>query len=320
MASTVIKHKNLNLKNITFSDVKQTKLGGSNIYIRYKNPTTQQEHNLYVQTPKMYCPFGASSYKQRDSNELPRYNLNLSFGKDKPELANFQKKVEDLDNIILEKVLNDPELLTLLKIPKNKDKEKTRVGLRFLQVPTLKHPKDDTKDYPPTLSVKIPVNFTSGKFTTEFYSKTKEKMDVNHDNVETLCPKKSEVKCLLRIASIWFVGGKFGCALRAEQVVVYPSQSLSGFAFVDDSDDEEEVDVKPTSGAVLSDTEDEDEAEDEDEDEDEAEAEAEAEDEAEENVAENEPVLSDDSEEAPAPEPVKPKRRGRKKATTSRKR
>ena len=238
--------------------------------------------------------------------------------------------MEELDNIIIDKVLNDPKLLALLKIPKNKDKEKTRVGLRFLQVPTIKFPKDDTKDYPPNLSVKIPVNFSSGKFTTEFYSKTKEKMDVNHDNVETLCPKKSEVKCLLRIASIWFVGGKFGCALRAEQVVVYPSQSLSGFAFVDDSDDEEEENEKPASGAVLSDTEDEDEAEDEveaeveAEDEDEDEDEDEVEVEAEKEVAENEPVLSDDSEEEevvePEPEPVKPKRGRKKKATTTRKR
>ena len=91
MASFVVKHKNLNIKNITFSDIKQTKMGGSNIYIRYKNPAnTSQEHNLYVQTPKMFCPFGASAFKQTDNTQLPRYNLNLSFGKDKSELKKFQ--------------------------------------------------------------------------------------------------------------------------------------------------------------------------------------------------------------------------------------
>ena len=105
MASFVVKHKNLNIKNITFSDVKQTKMGGSNIYLRYKNPTTSQEHNLYVQTPKMFCPFGASSYKQTDSTQLPRYNMNLSFGKDKPELKKFQDKLAALDELVLDKVL-----------------------------------------------------------------------------------------------------------------------------------------------------------------------------------------------------------------------
>ena len=319
MASFVVKHKNLNIKNITFSDVKQTKMGGSNIYLRYKNPTTSQEHNLYVQTPKMFCPFGASSYKQTDSTQLPRYNMNLSFGKDKPELKKFQDKLAALDELVLDKVLNDPKLLGLLNIKTNKDKDKTRAGLSFLQVPTIKFPKDDTKDYPPVLSVKIPTNFSTGKFTTEFYNKQKEKMEVSHDNIEVCCPKKSEVKCLLRIASIWFVGGKFGVALRAEQSVVFPSQSLSGYAFADDSDDEqdEEVTSQLKSGAVvLSDTE--------DEDEDEAEAEEEGEDEDEEEVEEVEeveeegPVLSEDSEEEEVqePEPPKPKR-GRRKTTSS---
>jgi hypothetical protein len=315
MASFVVKHKNLNIKNITFSDVKQTKMGGSNIYLRYKNPTTSQEHNLYVQTPKMFCPFGASSYKQTDSTQLPRYNMNLSFGKDKPELKKFQDKLAALDELVLDKVLNDPKLLALLNIKSNKDKDKTRAGLSFLQVPTIKFPKDDTKDYPPVLSVKIPTNFSTGKFTTEFYNKQKEKMEVDHDNIEMCCPKKSEVKCLLRVASIWFVGGKFGVALRAEQSVVFPSQALSGYAFADDSDDEQDQEVASAlkSGVVLSDTEDED--EDEDEEEEVVEEDEEEEDEVE--VEEEGPVLSEDSEEeVEEPEPPKPKR-GRRKTTGS---
>jgi len=316
MASFVVKHKNLNIKNITFSEVKQTKMGGSNIYIRYKNPATSQEHNLYVQTPKMFCPFGASSYKQTDSNQVPRYNLNLSFGKDKVELSKFQDKLQALDELVLDKVLNDPKLLNLLNIKSAKDKDKTRAGLSFLQVPTIKFPKDDSKDYPPVLSVKIPTNYSTGKFTTEFYSKSKEKMQVDHDNIETSCPKKSEVKCLLRVASIWFVGGKFGVALRAEQCVVFPSQVLSGYAFADDSDDEQVGDTLK-SGVILSDTEDEDEEEveeveevEEEEEEEDVVEEAEA---VEETVEEDGPVLSEDSEvEEEVPEPPKPKR-GRRK-------
>jgi len=318
MASFVVKHKNLNIKNITFSDVKQTKMGGSNIYLRYKNPAnTSQEHNLYVQTPKMFCPFGASSYKQTDSTQLPRYNLNLSFGKDKPELKKFQEKLQALDELVLEKVINDPKLLALLNIKGSKDKAKIRAGLSFLQIPTIKFPKDDSKDYPPTLNVKIPTNYSTGKISTEFYNKQKEKMEVDHDNMEMCCPKKSEVKCLLRVASIWFVGGKFGVAVRAEQCVVFPSQSLSGYAFADDSDDEQDEQVSSAlkSGVVLSDTEDEDEEEVEVEVEDEDEVEVEVEEV--EEVEEEGPVLSEDSEEEEeevVPEPPKPKR-GRRKTT-----
>ena len=313
--TSVIKYKNFDLNNITYSDVKQTKMGGYNIYLQYKTPGMSNGHNVYVQTPKMFCPFGASSYKKTDSNELPRYNLNLSFKKTEQDLMNFQEKITALDDMVLEKVLNDPKLLSLLNI---KGKKVSKEGLRFLQVPTVKLPKDDTKDYPANLSVKIPTKYDTGAFVTEFYdSKSRERMDVNHDNIESLVPKKVEVKCLLRFASIWFVGGKFGVALRGEQVVVYPSKSLNGFAFIDDSDDEAD-EVQEVSeqmkGVVLSDTE--------DEDEEEAEAEEVVEDEAseeEEEVEEDAPVLSEDSDEEVVEE-TKPKRRGRKKTTRSRKR
>jgi len=310
--TSVIKYKNFDLNNITYSDVKQTKMGGYNIYLQYKTPGMSNGHNVYVQTPKMFCPFGASSYKKTDSNELPRYNLNLSFKKTEQDLMNFQEKITALDDMVLEKVLNDPKLLSLLNI---KGKKVSKEGLRFLQVPTVKLPKDDTKDYPANLSVKIPTKYDTGAFVTEFYdSKSRERMDVNHDNIESLVPKKVEVKCLLRFASIWFVGGKFGIALRGEQVVVYPSKSLNGFAFIDDSDDEAD-EVQEVSeqmkGVVLSDTEDEDEEE----------AEEVVEDEAseEEEVEEDAPVLSEDSDEEVVEE-TKPKRRGRKKTTRSRKR
>lgn len=309
--TSVIKYKNFDLANITYSDVKQTKMGGYNIYLQYKTPGMSNGHNIYVQTPKMFCPFGASSYKKIDSNELPRYNLNLSFKKTEQDLLNFQEKISNLDDMVLEKVLNDPKLLSLLNI---KGKKVSKEGLRFLQVPTVKLPKDDTKDYPANLSVKIPTKYDTGAFITEFYdSKTRERMEVDHDNIESLVPKKVEVKCLLRFASIWFVGGKFGIALRGEQVVVYPSKSLVGFAFIDDSDDEQVAEVsEQLKGVVLSDTEDEDEEVDEEVEEVVSE---------DEEVEEDAPVLSEDSDEVEeVVEEAKPKRRGRKKTTTSRKR
>jgi hypothetical protein len=311
--TSVIKYKNFDLANITYSDVKQTKMGGYNIYLQYKTPGMSNGHNVYVQTPKMFCPFGASCYKRTDSTEMPRYNLNLSFKKTEQDLLNFQEKISNLDDMILEKVLKDPKLLSLLNI---KGKKISKEALRMVQVSTVKLPKDDTKDYPANLSVKIPTKYDTGAFITEFYdSKTRERMEVNHDNIESLVPKKVEVKCLLRFASIWFVGGKFGIALRGEQVVVYPSKSLNGFAFIDDSDDEEEVEevTEQMKGVVLSDTE--------DEDEDEEEVAGEEVSEEEEEVEEDAPVLSEDSdEEEVVVEEAKPKRRGRKKATASRKR
>lgn len=310
--TSVIKYKNFDLANITYSDVKQTKMGGYNIYLQYKIPGMSNGHNIYVQTPKMFCPFGASSYKKIDSNELPRYNLNLSFKKTEQDLLNFQEKISALDDMVLEKVLNDPKLLSLLNI---KGKKVSKEALRMVQVPTVKLPKDDTKDYPANLSVKIPTKYDTGAFITEFYdSKTRERMEVDHDNIESLVPKKVEVKCLLRFASIWFVGGKFGIALRGEQVVVYPSKSLVGFAFIDDSDDEDEQVAEVSEqmkGVVLSDTEDEDEEVDEEVEEVVSE---------DEEVEEDAPVLSEDSDEVEeVVEEAKPKRRGRKKTTTSRK-
>lgn len=59
--------------------------------------------------------------------------------------------------------------------------------------------------------------------------------------VETLLNKKTKVKMLLQCNGIWIVGGKFGCTWKAVQMRVTPAPGFEDYAFLDDSDNEEDV-------------------------------------------------------------------------------
>ena len=252
----------------------------------------------------MFVPFGASKYnpkdkKQRD-DETPRYSLNLSFGRDSnTKVTSFKDKMVELDKYVAKQLLKNNTWIKALGMT---GKKLTMDSIDLIRSSIIRYAKDPSKNYPPTINVKVPNKFDTNEFVTEFYNKGKERLEVDRDNIESTIPPKSEVKCLLQVSNIWFIGGKFGISIKALQVAVYPSESITGYAFDDSSDEEEQKeDIKAaneTSGLGLSSSD--------------------SEQEEEEEVVEvkEQTVLSDSEEEEEVVEIKKPtpkKRRGRKK-------
>ena len=261
MPPTILNTKDFNLKNVTFSDVKTNKRGGKTVYLKYKNPMSNKEHPIYLQTPKMYCPFGASAFKSEEkSNDAPRYSLNLSFRgeKENPTIKELSIKLQQVDDYTVKNVLRDKEWLEILGLHKKKDL--TPEMVEMVHTSLVRESTKDDSIYPPNLNIKLPVKFGTEQFMTEIFNKKKEKVEITYENIGTVIPGRGEVRGLLHIASIWFVGGKFGITVRASQLVVYPSETLTGYSFLDsDSDsvsedededeDSEEADEPTTVGA-----------------------------------------------------------------------
>ena len=79
---TTIKIRDLDLSQISYSDVIQNRYGGKTVYINLP-----ERKRVKVQTPRMYAPFGLSVSQMKDkvtqkSQGPPRYYLELSFGKE----------------------------------------------------------------------------------------------------------------------------------------------------------------------------------------------------------------------------------------------
>ena len=302
MAPIILKPKNIVLDNLEFSDVKENQMGGNGVYISYDNPKMSQKHRIYIQTPKMFVPFGASKYNPKDKkqreDETPRYSLNLSFGRDNnAKVTNFKNKMLELDKYVAKQLLKNNSWIKALGMT---GKKLTMDSIDLIRSSIIRYAKDPSKDYPPTINVKVPNRYDTNEFVTEFYDKNKVRLEVDRENIENIVPPKSEVKCLLQISNIWFIGGKFGVSIKALQVAVYPSESITGYAFDDSSDEEEQKEdvkaVNEVSGLGLSSSDSE----------------------QEEVVEVKEQTVLSDSEEEEVVEVKKPtpkKRRGRRKKT-----
>jgi hypothetical protein len=105
---------------------------------------------------------------------------------------------------------------------------------------------EQTGKYPPTFAFKIMqrdgliqckcYDGNSRGKTVELNVNNKE--EENYSTLESLLKKKSKVKMLLRCNGIWFVGGKFGCTWRADQIMITPAPGFDDCAFLEDSEDE----------------------------------------------------------------------------------
>ena len=239
MSTTILKSTDFDAKRIEFAQFKKNKRGGGIVYMKYDNPKAGK-HNVFLQTPKMYCPFGASAFKKEDlkDGEVPKYSLQLSFRghEDNKPVDDLKEKLESFDNMIVEEVLKNKELQANLGLSNKKNLSKDTISV--LHSPMVRYPAKP--EYAATLNVKLPVVYGTDTFQTDLYGKDKTKIELTYENIEDVLPARCEVRALLQITAVWIIGNKFGISVRASQLVVYPSETLSGYSFLDSSDVEDE--------------------------------------------------------------------------------
>ena len=90
--------------------------------------------------------------------------------------------------------------------------------------------------YPPTFKVKIP-NY-DGRWGCDIYDDKKNELKPTPEELKELIGKGSKVQALIRCTGVYFAAGKFGVTWRVTQLKVFRNNTLKGYAFVDDSDDD----------------------------------------------------------------------------------
>lgn len=208
----------------------------TNVYMNY-NKTRPK-----IQSPIMFCPFGISvmvDEKKKDAE--PGFSVDLQLGNDNPKLAEFSAWLDTLDS------------QTLTDCKKNAGQWLKTCGLKGgvlsermakeLFKPIVKKYYDKKKlaftgEYADR--VKFKLQRKNGKFVTRFFDHSRQPIDMNNFTIEEIKSYGKQFRCriIFELGGIWAGAKGFGLTLKADQIMFYPPQKLTGFGFVDDVEDE----------------------------------------------------------------------------------
>lgn len=256
----VIRYNNFDASKVSFTEMKVNRYGGKTVGIKYNGK------RFVIQTPKMYLPYGLSEYQVTDTNGNNtgdvKYSLDLSFkgwnSENKTATKTFYQCMNGLDNTLVQQGVEN-------RVAWFKSKTHTTEVVKALYSTTVRRSKDRetgevTDKWPPTMKAKL-YRKDDGSFKCETYNSKRENVDF-----ESSVTKGCYVQALLGCTGVWFAGGKFGLSWNVQQMIVHPARRITGFSFLDDEDDSEDVTVTETtvSSNALQFIEDEDEDEDDD--------------------------------------------------------
>ena len=222
----IVKAHRMDISKVSVSEPKTNNNGGKSIYLNYEN------HPLIVQTPRMSLPYNMSVY---DKGEYPKYSVEVSFRDmdTNNKVKGYYDNFDSLDGFLVEQGVKN-------SMPWFKKKKAHKDVIQALFSPHIKLSRDretgevDGK-YPPTMKLKLPVR--DGKPGFDIYD-----FDGNPLNrpLEELFVKGAQVQALMKCSGIWIAAGKFGCSWNVSQIRVDAPATIQSYAFIDDSDGEEE--------------------------------------------------------------------------------
>jgi hypothetical protein len=192
--------------------------------------STVTNRSLQISTPPMMT-WGASDFVDEKTGESDgKYSMSLNFPNSEYSTANtdlFLQKLKDLENLILDKAVENSESWWGEKM--------SREVCKHTFFPYLKYSKHkDTKkiDYsrPPSIRAKLP--FYDGKWGLEIYTPKGELLfpsDDPHLTPISFIPKLSNVACVIQCGGIWIGGKGWGITWKAIQVVVKERETAQVF-------------------------------------------------------------------------------------------
>ena len=187
---------------LEFSKPKQNSMGGQHIFMNMAN-CLQSDSKVCFQTPKCKCPFGLNEYNNR-------YTLDLQV-QNNSEMKTF---LESLDSKLVEEASKNS--FTWFK------KSMHESVVKELYKPQLK----TNGKFLPLMRVKLPVK--NGEFDGQIYDENNQIMSMNEMS------KGCEVQAIIESTGVYFVAKEFGISWKVLQLKVFPSQKLTGYAFVDE--------------------------------------------------------------------------------------
>jgi hypothetical protein len=231
---SLVKGKNIDTNAITFSVPKSLDNGAKLVYVNYN------QGKFSVQTPWMTMPWKMGAYTD---GEFPKYSIDLSFkGMDEnPELQGFHDKFKALEQKLIDGGL-DNSVAWFKKNIKSRDGVVEKFG------PIIKESRDketgepDGK-WPASMKVKVPCRDgvweckVSNKDGTQYKINDSE----NPDNCEDIFVKNTRVRGIITCVGLWIASGNYMCQWKLTKAEVDVPETFSNENFLDDSDEEEEV-------------------------------------------------------------------------------
>jgi len=253
--------ENFDFSKVTFEE--PTLNGGGQ---GYSSRVNKSNGGLFIQTPKIYCPFGVNIYVP--DNGSPKYSLSISLRDTDSDtkVKQFDEFCKKLDEHIVNYTLENDKWLDQLNVGKAKTKGKAALEAvvdGFYTTVVKQSRSKDGKQYPATINFKLP-QYRDGNFSTTLFNK-KGKMigPLTEDTIKDQIPPQCYVRLVFQVQKIWFSGGtKYGVTLNATQLKVYPVKKETGCMMV--HSDDEESEVEEDENYVVTDDEDETKEEEED--------------------------------------------------------
>jgi hypothetical protein len=291
-----MKPSNVNLKKVSFSDLKKLGEHANIVYVNYDS------NQFFIKTPELTLPFDSGTmFPDQRNDKNGKYSVRVSLDNyDQEGHVNhaLYNLLRDLDEKILKE--GQKNSMPWFKKKSLSDELSREIYNPMVRFSIDKETGEESDKFPPTFAFKILQK--EDKILCKCYNgnsdvkndelNVNDREEENYVTLETLLKKKSKVKMLLRCNGIWFAGGKFGCTWRAEQIMITPTAGFDDCAFLEDSD-EEDVSENVTKLDHFIDSEDD-------------------EDDGKPEVTTQEETKEDSDESDEEPEPVKPKKKVRK--------
>lgn len=219
---------------------------------------TYDGKRIYLKTPKMYLPFGASLPKvkpgEKPSNQ---WTIQMAMG-ETPDLQQFQLKAKDFDDFFVD-YASQPEIsFSWLKSSKAKPFSKDVVQSKYtnmLKYPKTKEGEIDSR-YPPFIRVQVPTTYenkekgTKAEIACEIYDHNNQPILASLDPNSRDLPPLSKVitpgmtaSTLLQANGVWCTNAGFGVTWKIAQIKLFPAKGLpKGQCLVNDPESDADAD------------------------------------------------------------------------------
>lgn len=229
--STLIKPRNFDLKNVSFSAPRQIGTSGAKmLYLNYDG------QGLSIQLPNLQVGWDIKYFEDKPGSG--KYQVSLKFSdlndKKQKEMHTF---LETLDKLLIK--AGHENRAAWLKLPKASEEVIETCYSSLIKKSRDKETGEVNGKYPDEFRVKMVKR--DGEYQFQMVDEHKSPIDMASEdfNMEEHVKKGTKFRGVIRCNGVWIGNGKFGCTWKAEQIMVENAPVIETYAF-DDTDDEED--------------------------------------------------------------------------------
>lgn len=239
--------KDFDVSKVKFASAKTMPNGAKLFFLEYEGSP------MYIQSPEMEITFDPQVFEDGPKSKFNiKANINISNETSKvfhDKMVEFDHKLKELakENSVewfRKKNVSDDVIESMLT--------------NTISVHTDPETGEPTGRYPPSFAFKIKKK--DNKIECRCFNEDKTEINFNDKDDDnyiefTKCVKKgSQIKGLFKCDFVWHSPGKFGCTWSALQLRVKVPKGFDEYAFMDDSDDEDEAEKLARDNFVQSDS------------------------------------------------------------------